>query len=306
MTDGKREVKLEAERRRAIRKTTVAERCAYTAQRRVASRQRDHERVRFAEQCAAAPGLRIPHERGYLRLPPGTLEDVVNPVVADGNALIARLGADSLVGTGGKADFVARGFLPEAAFAIDSPYMRLALDERVVAPISLYLGVVPILMDIDLWYSVHHPKAPKSSQLWHMDTDDTTLVKLWVHLSDVDHRSGPLTVLDATDSARLAEAIAYDYSDGYRVPDERVGALVGPERSVSFEGSVGALEFVDTGRCFHFGSRVSEDGTPRRLLMLEYQTPYSFKFTNHQKEAPYRALAGPSSTDLERLVLGSV
>jgi len=28
------------------------------------------------------------------------------------------------------------------------------------------------------------------------------------------------------------------------------------------------------------GSRVSEDGEPRRLLMVEYQTPYAFEFAN--------------------------
>ena len=179
------------------------------------------------------------------------------------------------------------------------------MDERIVGPISAYLGVVPVLTEIDVWYSVHQPNAPKRSQLWHMDSDDTTLIKLWVHLSDVDSRSGPLTAFSASASARLADAVAYNYSDGYRVSDDRVNAVFGSERQVSFVGPRATVDFIDTCRCFHVGSRVSADGAPRRLLMVEYQTPYAFEFSNYRKEARYRTLAAAAFSDLQRLLLGA-
>lgn len=304
MDDAKADLKRGAEERRAIRRTTVEQRCAYTAARRAANTTRDAERLRYAQLFAAQNQCRIPPEDGYLRVAPGVFDVLTEAVIADGNALIDRIGHDGLLTKGGKSDFIARGFLPEAAFAIDSPYMRLALDERIVGPIAAYLGVVPVLTDVDMWYSVHHRKEPKVSQLWHMDTDDTTLIKLWVHLSHVDERSGPLTALSAKDSGRLAEAVRYDYADGYRVPDDRVNELFGPDDMVRFEGPRGTVAFVDTGRCFHFGSRLSPGGEPRRVVILEYQTPYSFKFTNYRKEAPYRALASTVPSDLQRLVLG--
>ena len=238
-------------------------------------------------------------------LPAGTFSDLVEPVVAAGNQVIEQIGHTALVEHGGKSDFIARGFLPDSAFAIDSPYFRLALDERIVGPISAYLGVVPVLTEIDVWYSVHQPNAPKRSQLWHMDSDDTTLIKLWVHLSDLDRRSGPLTAFSASDSARLADAVAYNYGDGYRVSDDRVNAVFGSGRQVSFVGPRATIDFIDTCRCFHFGSRVSEDGEPRRLLMVEYQTPYAFEFSNYRKEARYRTLAPAASSELQRLLLGA-
>lgn len=293
----------QAEERRAIRKTTVPARTAYTAARRAANRDRDTERLRYAEQYRGP--LQIPHADGYLRLPPGPLADVVGPVVAAGNALIDQIGHDALVAGGRKGDAVAREFLPASAFAIDSPYFRLAVDERVVGPIAAYLGVLPVVTEIDLWYSVHHPRAPKSAQLWHMDPEDTTQIKLWVHLSDIGPLSGPLTGLNATDSAALAEAVHYNYGDGYRVPDDRVAPLFGPERHVAFKGPAGTADFIDTSRCFHFGSRVSPGGTPRRALVIQYQTPYALNFTNYLKEAPYRALVTPSSSRLQTLVLGA-
>jgi len=298
-------VRRDAEERRTVRRTTVERRLAYTDARRIAYRERDAERVRLAQRFAALPAPHIPRDDGYLVLPGGTFSDLVEPVVAAGNQVIEHIGHAALVEHGGKSDFIARGFLPETAFAIDSPYFRLALDERVVGPISAYLGVVPVLTDIDVWYSVHQPNAPKRSQLWHMDSDDTTLIKLWVHLSDVDRRSGPLTAFSASDSARLADAVAYNYGDGYRVPDDRVNDVLGVERQVAMVGPRGTLDFIDTCRCFHFGSRVSEDGEPRRLLMVEYQTPYAFEFANYRKEAKYRALGVTAATDLQRLILGA-
>jgi hypothetical protein len=305
MDDKGAAVRRDAEERRAVRRTTVERRLAYTDARRAAHLDRDAERLRLAQHFAALPGPHIPRDDGYLVLPAGTFSDLVDPAVAAANGVIDDLGHTALVEHGGKSDFIARGFLPETAFAIDSPYFRLALDDRIVGPISAYLGVVPVLTEIDVWYSVHQPNAPKRSQLWHMDSDDTTLIKLWVHLTEVDRRSGPLTAFSASDSAQLADAVAYNYGDGYRVADDRVNDVLGPERQVVMTGARGTVDFIDTCRCFHFGSRVSEDGEPRRLLMVEYQTPYAFEFANHRKEARYRMLAPAASTDLQRLLLGA-
>jgi hypothetical protein len=293
----------QAEERRAIRKTTVEARRAYTDARRAASRDRDAERVALA--CAYSGPLTISPEDGFLRLAPGPLADVIDPVIAAGNSLIAEIGHDALLRRDRKGDVVAREFLPPSAFAIDSPYFRLALDPRVVGAVAAYLGVVPVVTDLDLWYSVYHPKAPKKAQLWHMDPEDTTQIKLWIHLSDIGPASGPLTGLNAADSSTVARAISYNYGEGYRVPDEQVSAVVGPERLVVFEGPAGTADFIDTSRCFHFGSRVRPDGAPRRALVIQYQTPYAFEFTNYRKEAPFRALATASSPRIEVLALGA-
>lgn len=293
----------QAEARRAIRKTTVAARCAYTAARRAANQERDAERLELARAYSGA--LTIPHEDGFLRLPPGPLADVIDPVLEAGNRLIEELGHKPLVRSAPKGDFVARGFLPPSAFALESPYFRLALDERVVGPIAEYLGVVPVVTELDLWYSVYNRRAPKSSQLWHMDPEDTTQIKLWIHLKDIGPASGPFTGLRASDSALVADSVGYDYGDGYRVADERVAAVVGASRLVVFEGPAGTASFIDTSRCFHFGSRLAEGGPPRRALVIQYQTPYAFEFTNVQKEAPFRHLITPSMPRFSALALGA-
>jgi hypothetical protein len=170
-----------------------------------------------------------------------------------------------------------------------------------VGPIAAYLGVVPILTDVDVWYSAHHPKAPKSSQLWHLDHADTTQIKVWVHVDDIDQRSGPLTGLDATTSQAVAQATDYNFSDSYRLADDAVPT----DDLVAFTGPAGTVDFIDTSRCFHFGSRVAAGGRPRRVAMLQYLTPYAFKFSDHRRQASFRHLASDPSTPLDRLVLGA-
>ncbi len=287
--------------RKAARNGTLPGRVAFTDARRAEFAERDAERLRLAEELGSASGLAIPHERGYLSVGPETFGSETAAILEHANGLMDSLGHDALFEQGAKGGFIARGFLPEEAFGLDSPYMRFALSSRVVSPISAYLGVVPVLTDVDVWYSAHHPKALKSSQLWHLDHADTTQVKVWLHLSDIDEDSGPLTGLAADASEALAEEVGYDFGDGYRLADERA-----PQTGLfELTGPAGTVDFIDTSRCFHFGSRVSADGVPRRVLVLQYLTPYSFKFADHRDQAPFRALAPDAGSELEKLVLGA-
>jgi hypothetical protein len=281
---------------------TLSARRARVAERREAWRERDAERYRLAEELAAAEHPIRP-EDGFALHAPGTFPRA-DEVVAAANELIDGIGHEGLVARSTKDSFMAQGLLTRDELSLGSPYMRFVLDEAVIAPIAAYLGVVPVLHLIDLWYSFHGLEAPKSSQRWHLDSGDTTQIKVWIHCSDVAAESGPLTVIDAATSEEFAERIGYDFGKGHRVPDEAVDDL-GASAVTPLEGPAGTVHFVDTSRCFHFGSRVSEGGTPRRVFVAQYLTPYAFRFRpDHLQRAPYRELAHEGSSELERLVLG--
>jgi hypothetical protein len=130
-------------------------------------------------------------------------------------------------------------------------------------------------------------------------------VKVWVYCSDVGPESGPLTVLDASASDALADAIGYDFDEGYRVPDEQVSSFVGEHGVTPLEGPAGTVALVDTSRCFHFGSRVRPGAPPRRMVLFQYLTPYAFEFTSdHREQAALRHLADGAGLR-EQLVLGA-
>jgi hypothetical protein len=279
-----------------------------TAARREAWRDRDAARYRLAVELAGRARFSIPSEKGFLVLPPQTIEQAA-PVISAGNELIESIGHERLLAEHNpKNDTMSRGFIPKDAKTLESPYMRFALSEDILAPIAAYLDVVPILINIDIWYAYAPPstKGPRNAQLWHLDGDDTTQVKVWIHLQDVVPESGPLTALDASLSEEFAEQTEYDSSVEYRIPDEKVAGFADSELLTLFEGPAGTVDFVDTSRCFHFGSRVEEGAPVRRVFFAKYVTPYAFRFKrDHREEAPYRHLAAESSPELESLALGA-
>jgi hypothetical protein len=276
------------------------------AARREAWRERDAARFGLAAEVAGRAPFSIPEDKGFLVLPPGTIAEAAT--VADAaNKRIDKIGHERLLQKyNPRQDTMSRGFLREEARELDSPYMRFALDEDVIASVAAYLGLVPILFDFDVWYSPPAGPEPRNAQRWHLDGDDTMQVKVWIHCADIGPDSGPLTVLDATASEAFAGQIAYDSSKEYRIADEKVEAHVGEQDLTSFAGPAGTVDLVDTSRCFHFGSRVAPDAPARRVFYAQYVTPYAFKFErDHREEAPYRDLASGGSSELERLVLGA-
>jgi hypothetical protein len=291
-----------------INRGTIEQLETLVTERREAARERDAARYRLASELAARARHVIADDKGYLVLPPGTIAGTED-VIEAGNELIDSIGHERLLTKfNPKGDTMSRGFLPKQAHQLDSPYMRFALSEDVVGPISEYLGIVPILFNIDIWYAYGQPpeKGPKNASLWHFDGDDAKQVKVWIHLRDVPPESGPLTILDASRSAQFAEEIEYDSSVEYRIPDHKVEAFASAEQLKQFAGPAGTIDFVDTSRCVHFGSRVEEGAPVRRVFFAKYVTPYAFKFdADHRGQAPFRKLAHAGSSDLEALLLGA-
>ena len=285
-------------------KGSFAERHAQAERRKEEALERDEARARLMSALEEAATVAIPAGKGFEVVRPGQLASA-DGVVTAANELIDGIGHDRLM-VGAKAGVIARDLVPPESLTLESPYMRFALDEQVVGPVANYLGLVPVLYRIDVWYSAPSSNPPKSSQLWHLDPAETTQVKVWVHCADVGADSGPLTVVDRTTSSEIAERAEYDYSKEPRIKDKRFRELVAETQIVPLEGPAGTVDFVDTSSCFHYGSRVPEHGTPRRVAFFQYLTPYSVRFkSDHREEAPFRALASGASSELEHLVLGA-
>ena len=134
-----------------------------------------------------------------------------------------------------------------------------------LSSVSRYLGVVPLLTTIAVFHSDTVAGDPTSSQLYHCDGDDVTQVKIFVYCTDVDVPSGPLTLLDAATTREVQRRTGYRYR--HRLSDDQVRAAVGAPREHVILGPTGTTVFVDTSRCFHFGSRVAP-GAPARLAAM--------------------------------------
>ena len=259
------------------------------------------DRPRRAALRALRPGaLEIPTGEGFLVRPPGTFDEVP-AIVADAHAALARFDASAPAGASQKRFLL--NVLDRKTLTADSAVIRFALRDDVLGAVSRYLGVVPRLGAISVFFSDTVEGTPKSSQLHHCDGDDVTQIKVFIYCSDVDVSSGPLTVLGADRSARVRRATRYQYRQ--RLTDDQVAAVLGPNQEHAILGPSGTAAFVDTSRCFHFGSRVAPGAPPRLVTMIQYQTPYGFVAPDgYDGAGPLHRFGHPSLGALQQLVLG--
>lgn len=191
---------------------------------------------------------------------------------------------------------------------LESPLLRFALSDPVVAVASQYLGMAPILTGVTVLASPYIPSDGFSgSQLFHCDWEDRRQVKVFVLCTDVGPEHGPLQAVSAQASARVKAAVGYHYGG----PDFRLGDdVVEPELHegdrTTFMGPAGTVTFIDTSSCLHLGSRLQPGASERLVVQFQFLTPAAFdlQLDSRRRTRPFAAL-GEGVTPLQRLVLGA-
>jgi hypothetical protein len=159
-------------------------------------------------------------------------------------------------------------------FAADEPVMRFGADPLALAPIIRYFGMIPLLFNVFVTRAHTTQLLKNTAHLFHLDPEDVTSFKIFVHLTDVDEDCGPLHVLPADVTAKVFEVV--DYKGVDRLEDEHVAELVGWDSVVRVTGPAGTVAFADTTRCLHFGGRPRAAGKPvREMVVYHYLLPTS-------------------------------
>jgi hypothetical protein len=186
--------------------------------------------------------------------------------------------------------------------------LRIALHEDLLHAATAYLGVVPVLGDMDFFCSLPTPPTTpfSSSQLYHCDAEAPMQVKFFVYCADVAEDDGPLELVDAARSKMVRQRLRYRFGGrSYRVKDEAMDALVPEQHSVV--GKRGTSLLLDTGRCFHRGSRIRRDGRLRIVGVIQYVPPSSTTLPLRLRDgAPFAHFLDPQRSPLARAVLGEL
>ncbi len=256
-----------------------------------------------AREIAADASFRIDRDRGYAVFPPETF-----PEARDIVAATADLGRNVDLTRPGLSKKARSGFmvpmLDPVKVTLDSPMLRLALRPDIVAAVSSYLGMVPVIAYLQVFYSEANSDEARSSQLFHCDADATSQVKIFVLCSEVTRSNGPLTLLDAKTSRTVRSRLGYHF--GGKIKDKRLAGIVNESDHRPIVGAPGTVCFVDTTQCFHFGSRVESGTAPRLVTMIQYLTPSSFMLPrDHRDGSPFRHLATAQMARVSRMVLGA-
>lgn len=175
----------------------------------------------------------------------------------------------------------------------------LALSDEMLSVASHYLGEVPLLTRLDLWWSPVNDRATES-QLYHYDGEDKTQLKFILYLNDVDEGTGPFTLVPADLSAKVISTKVFARRRSVRLEDEAVEGVVGKDAPLKVMGPAGTLACCDTSRCLHYGSRAKE--RDRFIIMIQFT-----RFLCPKAERPDWNLkeTGRTFSELQKMVLNA-
>jgi hypothetical protein len=190
--------------------------------------------------------------------------------------------------------------------SLESPYLQFCLQPEIIALVSSYLGEVPILQRILIWKSVPQDGELVETELFHCDGDANTQVKIQVNVTDVTELDGPLTFLNVQQSNVVRKKLSYRFSpERYRVRDDEILEILPNYKATQWIAPRGSVAFIDTSRCFHFGSRNDIKGAPRIYVSMQFVPISAVDLPLRFSAAlPFRHLVGANAPLIERLVLG--
>lgn len=200
-------------------------------------------------------------------------------------------------------NFLITGNLNREDLQKNQIYLDFALNEHLLIEISRYLDEVPILSAIDVWYSPQvKTESFSGSQLFHCDWVAESQVKIFVYSTAVAIDDGPLTLINAKQSAVLRKKIGYSYNE--RVPDQLAEEFISKSDFIQCTGMKGTMVLCDTSKCFHFGSRVKQEGQPRIVTVFQYLRPSAIGIENpFFRNLPFKNLDQSKLSQLQKFVI---
>lgn len=192
-------------------------------------------------------------------------EKVQNELLESWKALLSEQAAASdIERSSGKAFMQER--LSNRALQTHRGFVNASLEQNVLAAVTGAMGMIPHLESIDVIES--KPSSQLSaSQLWHYDVNDERIIKLFVYLEDCGSENGPFTFIPADASQRVARNV------GHYVDDNCLSKAVPKSTWEKVEGTSGTAFLIDTGRCYHFGSRCQKS---RVAMIATYSSGLKF------------------------------
>jgi hypothetical protein len=198
--------------------------------------------------------------------------------------IAARGGVDR--GGGNRAFF--QQILNDASLVDHPAILDFATSSDVLRPLIEYMRIIPTLSgalplgarlnESDIRFVPDWDGKYAQSQLFHRDYHDSPMVYVIVCLRDVTMENGPFCFLPASTSDRATSALRYgEKGTSYRITDEEMYATVGENELRKLCYPAGTVLFLDSSRCFHYGSRDAH--VPRYLMMYAYVSVCRTAFT---------------------------
>jgi hypothetical protein len=269
--------------------------------------QRQWEELLRGNHAGKPPARRLEMKDGWLRDDSHSLPHLDRLLEQAGEIVDERGGR--------KHSDIQQPFLRSLLFPGDLEKYPAMLDfitsSEILDLAARHLGTVPVLsktrppgvrfMESNAALDPNASGPYRTSQLHHLDLHDTPLVYVLVMARDIPPEAGPWTFLPQGASDRAVKGLGYrEKGAHYRVTDEQMATVVDPGEQIVFSGKKGDVLFIDSSRCFHFGSRHSL--VPRFQLMYGLTTPCRADLSQTFIE-PIRYPLSSTDSALRRMVL---
>jgi len=149
-------------------------------------------------------------------------------------------------------------------------FVRFALQPQILNIASSYFRMLVKLHGYNVWHNFATKKEPQQSQLWHRDPEDRAILKVFVYITDVDEKAGPLFYVPGTHAqgkikvAPPFTVIKEGESYVRRADDRQMKEVVAENQWITAIGPKASVVFVDT-KGWHKGGWVLEN---ERILYL--------------------------------------
>ena len=180
---------------------------------KVLCRSEVERRKRSLAEIKTVPVCVIDDMKGFEVVGDRFEDGLIADAISEGRSFFDNANPDKMVK--GKDYLVS--MLPKEGLSQNSDILKLATSPSMVKTVGNYLGCLPILTYVNVWYS--RPSTPgtqaEGSQQWHLDHEDLRQVKVFIYCEDVDESAGTLKVVRADDS------LSHIHTLGYRTTAEK-------------------------------------------------------------------------------------
>ena len=149
-----------------------------------------------------------------------------------------------------------------------------AMDDYLVKTATMYLGILPTIGSIKLWWTPKN-KLNKGSQLFHIDQVDRKQLKLLINIKPTDIEHGPFTFIPKKHSQKF---IKLSHKPFQSKSDTEILQKINRNNLIQHTGKPGSMVFVDSSNCYHFGGRTKK--RDRLILMIQYLPFHCVKETS--------------------------
>lgn len=160
------------------------------------------------------------------------------------------------------------------------PEVESILNEEIINYVQCYYGGNFHVVRVDLWRIYHIPEKYQNSDLisnrWHCDNRKTDRLKLFVNLSDVSEKDGPLHLQSIPRTKELMK-MKFNNRLDYGIPDE---VMEDPKYVVRCIGPAGSTFFANTTTCLHKAGNPQNTRDIIQLLFRSSKEPFDKDWIN--------------------------